>query len=102
MALLLLVVVAGTQAGGCLDGHGEAAVEAGSHDSSCPPSGGHLHPRPLSAVAVRSDDSPSIPDSVPPPAPGRVFPGPIQESPRPLASPRSGPRILAELCVSRT
>jgi len=100
---LLLVVVAGTQAYDCLDDHGEsAAVTAASPDSSCPPNEGHLHSRPLSAVAARSDHSPSTPDSLPPLMPGRVFSAVTEESPRSPAFERSGPRILAELCVSRT
>ncbi|GAB3742620.1 hypothetical protein GCM10027598_74680 [Amycolatopsis oliviviridis] len=101
---MLLLIVAGTQAYGCLDGHhGEAApVAVASHDSSCPPSEGHLHSRPLAAVAVRSDDSPSLPDSPPPLIPGRVFRFVAGESPRSVALDRSGPRILAELCVRRT
>ncbi|MFK0245377.1 hypothetical protein ACIQUM_11810 [Amycolatopsis azurea] len=100
---LLLLIVAGTQAYGCLDGHGEAApVAVASHDSSCPPNEGHLHSRPLSAVAVRSDHSPSTPDSLPLLVPGRVFSAVTEERPRSLSFERGGPRILAELCVSRT
>ncbi|MBB5857835.1 hypothetical protein ACFQ05_19690 [Amycolatopsis umgeniensis] len=103
MVALLLLVVAGTQAYGCLDGHGETAVlAAASHDSPCPPSEGHVHSRPLSAVAVRSEGSPSIPDSVPPLSVSRVFPDFTEGSPRSPAFDRSGPRILTELCVSRT
>ncbi|WP_233224165.1 hypothetical protein [Amycolatopsis sp. BJA-103] len=100
---LLLLVVAGTQAYGCLDGPGETAVvAAASHDSSCPPSEGHLHSRPLAAVAVRSDASPSTPDSLPPLASSPVLSFPVRERPRSIAFDRSGPRILTELCVSRT
>ncbi|RSN22182.1 hypothetical protein DMC63_10205 [Streptomyces sp. WAC 05977] len=99
---MVLLVVAGSGAVGCLDdGHGDAlAVASASHDSSCPPREGHVHARPLDAVAVRSEESPPVP-AVPPHSDSGFSPV-VQENTRLLPVIRSGPRILVELCVSRT
>ncbi|RSN61265.1 hypothetical protein DMH01_18770 [Amycolatopsis sp. WAC 04182] len=98
---MLLLVVAGSGAGGCLDGHGDAlAVTSVSHDSSCPPREGHVHARPLTAVVVRGDESSPVPDLPPRSAP--VDSPVVQGNTRLLPVDRSGTRILVELCVSRT
>ncbi|MER6668657.1 hypothetical protein ABT256_29160 [Amycolatopsis japonica] len=93
---LLLLVVAGSGTVLCLEGHGEAV----SHDFSCPPREGHVHARSLTALAVRSEESPSTPD-LPSPAARVLSPVP-QEKTRLLSAGRSGHRTLVELCVSRT
>ncbi|AGM06220.1 hypothetical protein [Amycolatopsis keratiniphila] len=101
MVALLLLVVAGSGTVACLDGHGEAiAVTSASHDFSCPPREGHVHARPLTELAVRSEESPATPDLSFPAV--RVLSPAAQEKARSLPAARSGHRILVELCVSRT
>ncbi|WP_172843496.1 hypothetical protein [Amycolatopsis keratiniphila] len=98
MVALLLLVVAGSGTAVCLDGHVEADATSASHD--CPPREGHAHPGSLSALAVRSEESPSTPD-LPSPVPRVLSPVP-QEKTRLLSAGWSGHRTLVELCVSRT
>ncbi|MEU3767851.1 hypothetical protein AB0E55_22595 [Amycolatopsis keratiniphila] len=101
MVALLLLVVAGSGTVACLDGHGETvAVTSASHDLSCPPREGHVHARPLTALAVRSEESPATPDL--PSSAVRVLSPAAQEKARSLPAARSGHRRLVELCVSRT
>ncbi|WP_241832667.1 hypothetical protein [Amycolatopsis sp. CB00013] len=98
---LLLLVAAGSGTVACLDGHGEAvAVTSAAHDFSCPPREGHVHARSLTALAVRSEESPSTPD-LPSPAARVLSPVP-QGKTRLLSAGRSGHRTLVELCVWRT
>ncbi|WP_200882697.1 hypothetical protein [Amycolatopsis sp. MJM2582] len=98
MVALLLLVVAGSGAVGCLDGHVEAAATSASHD--CPPREGHAHARSLTTLAVRSEESPSAPD-LSSSTVGVVSPVP-QGKTRLLSAGRRGYRTLVELCVSRT